>query len=104
MEGLRHGGRHPNFNLSLHQGKRHAATVALAASLDPDQYRDTIAKLEEKLADDDTSALGLIEKLNSNLPKDFETEAMLELQECVEDYEFQDALERLQTLKAKLGL
>ena len=78
------------------------AVAAAPIDLDLETTKQLMDQLDERLADDDTSSLKLIEELGKSLPFDFEAEEMQLLREAVEDYEFQDALESLGRLRAKV--
>lgn len=79
-------------------------TADKPAEIDLEILNPILDELTEKLADDDTSSLKLIEQLGKNLPSDFDCEEMNRLRESVEDYEFQEALLSLKNLKKQLGV
>ena len=89
---------------SIQQLPEAEAQSQKAVELDLEVIGPILTELAEKLADDDTSALKLIEELRKNLPSDFDSKGMNSLRESVEDYEFQEALQSLENLKKQLGI
>lgn len=58
--------------------------------------------LRELLEDDDTDATAVLEQLRGKLPSDFEEKKLADLEQAIGDYDFDEALNLLQTVRAAL--
>ena len=69
--------------------------VEIEDELEPEQVQELLEKLEARLREDDTSAVGLLGKIRSH----FSVEQVGELEEAIGDYEFERALQLLEKLR-----
>ncbi|MCA9776690.1 MAG: transporter substrate-binding domain-containing protein [Candidatus Eremiobacteraeota bacterium] len=71
--------------------------VVEKSELDPEQVRTLLDQLEARLADDDTSAVGLLADIRPH----YNDEQVGELEEAIGDYEFDKALNLLKKLRTQ---